>query len=139
MKNNYQTLSREKLSQLTGQSNNNVRNQLIKMGLVSSSQKKHFKVIDRQNIIWTEEQLNFLTTNYNILHMSILINKIGVSHATIMRKAKKLKLVRPKKIKISTFTIYELKILVDNFDKNSLDQLLILLPNKNQKQILRNQ
>ena len=58
---NYQTLSRSKLAKLIGQSENNIRNKLIELGLVSKDKREPFKVKESKRFYdWTDERKEFL-------------------------------------------------------------------------------
>lgn len=136
LRENYQILSRKKLAELTGQTENNVRTTLIRLGLVNFENRKSYKNVDITDN-WTIEEEKYLKINYDKLPMKHLINVLNKSRSTISRKMKKLCLRRPKKIKQSTFTIYEIQILIDNFNDKTLEELEQLIPNKTIKQILR--
>lgn len=97
LRENYQILSRKKLAELTGQTENNVRNTLIKLGLVNSENRKSYKNVDITDN-WTIEEENYLKLNNDKLPIEHLIKILNKSRATIQRKAKKLQLKRPKKL-----------------------------------------
>jgi G:T-mismatch repair DNA endonuclease (very short patch repair protein) len=136
LRENYQILSRKKLAELINQTENNIRTTLIELGLVNSENRKSYKNVDITDD-WTIEEEKYLKINYDKLSTTHLINILNKSRSTISRKMKKLHLRRPKKIKQSTFTVYEIQILIDNFNDKTLEELEQLIPNKNTKQILR--
>ena len=97
LKDNYQILSRQKLSKLIDQSENNVRTKLIELNLVTSDKRKPFK-INRNGKINTEEQFQYLRDNYDKLSYEELMKHLNCSKKAIGSAVKKLNLTRPKKI-----------------------------------------
>lgn len=136
---NYQKFSRKRLAELTNQTDNNVRNKLVELGLVNKEKRKSYKVESTKNTLqWLEEEIEYLKLNFDRISLEDLINNLRFSKATILRKAKQLNLNKPKKrIKKDSFNYYELEILIDNYDIKTLDELQKLIPSKTQSQILR--
>lgn len=137
LKDNYEKLSREKLSKLINQSENNIRTKLVELNLVTSNKRKSFKV-SRDGKINTEEQFEYLKNNFDKLPFEEMMKHLNCSKKAIYSAAKKLNLSRNKKITKAALTVYEKEILIDNFDNKTLEELKFLLPNKTEKQILRN-
>jgi G:T-mismatch repair DNA endonuclease (very short patch repair protein) len=91
LKNNYQSLSRSKLSKLIGQSENNIRNKLVELELVTSEKRKPYKVKESKRFYqWTEEKISFLKENFNSVPLKSLCEHFNCSVATIARKGKSL-------------------------------------------------
>lgn len=95
---NYQTLSRSKLAKLTGQSENNIRNKLTELGLVSKDKRKSFKVKESKRFYdWTDERKEFLKNNFSITQPKDLCEYFGCSISTLYREARALGLTHKRK------------------------------------------
>ena len=136
LKDNYKILSRRKLSELIGQTDNNIRNKLVELGLVDKNKRKSFKV-SKPNEFWTKEKIDFLQHNFNKINIEKIAKELDCATVTIQRQTRRMGLHKTKKILKSTFDFYETEILKNNFQNCSMEKMLILIPEKNEKQILQ--
>lgn len=89
LKDNYKVLSREKLSLLIGQSNNNIRTKLIELKLVDSNNRKSYKVNESKRFYdWSDDKIKYLIDNFDKTPMKLMMEELNCSGHTIARKAK---------------------------------------------------
>jgi len=129
LKDNYRKLSRVKLSKLINQSENNIRNKLIELKLVTNENKKTCK--NPRDDQWTLEEENYLIENYNKINVNVMVDHLNKSSINIHRKIKRLNI--PKK----SFNKIDDEVLKNNFNKCSFAELKKMLPGKSEKQITR--